>query len=173
MSRMVDLKGKKFGRWTVLERAGNYPGGQVCWLCKCECGTERVVSGINLRRGVSKSCGCYLKDWATERGHKSKHPNWKGGRRKAQNGYIVLSSPEYPGSKYPNKTMEHVVVMARHLGRALLPGESVHHKNGIRDDNRIENLELWVKPQPTGCRVQDAVNWAKEILHRYEPEALK
>jgi len=59
------------------------------------------------------------------------------------------------------------------LGGLLVPGETVHHRNGARNDNRPENLELWVKPQPSGCRVEDAVDWAREILLRYENSPLQ
>lgn len=62
---------------------------------------------------------------------------------------------------------QHREVMEQHLGRPLLPHETVHHKNGHRDDNRIENLELWSSAQPYGQRVEDKLAWAKWFLAQY------
>lgn len=56
--RLKNLVGQRFGRWIVIERAANI-GRHVCWLSRCDCGTERPVSSTNLVKGISKSCGCY------------------------------------------------------------------------------------------------------------------
>lgn len=61
MSRLIDLTNQKFGRLTVVSRAENI-GKQVRWNCVCDCGKEFVAYGTNLRRGLTKSCGCYRKD---------------------------------------------------------------------------------------------------------------
>lgn len=68
--------------------------------------------------------------------------------------------------------LEHRYVMENALGRPLQSHEDIHHINGDRKDNRLENLEIWSHSQPRGQRVSDKVSWAKEILSLYDPVSL-
>lgn len=63
--------------------------------------------------------------------------------------------------------LEHTLIMEKHLGRKLFSWENVHHLNGQRDDNRIENLELWCKPPTKGVRVKDRIKDSVEFLESY------
>lgn len=62
MRILEDLTGCKFGRLQVLEQAGTDKNSHTMWRCKCDCGKETKVSSWNLKKGISKSCGCYRKE---------------------------------------------------------------------------------------------------------------
>ena len=73
---------------------------------------------------------------------REKHPRWKGGRKRETQGYILILNPQHIFANNCGYVREHRLVMEEHLGRYLLPTEVVHHINGVKDDNRIENLRL-------------------------------
>ena len=64
-----DLTGQKFGRLTVIKRADNNKNGSTRWLCKCDCGNEKIVEGGHLRSNKIKSCGCLLTDILIKRNY--------------------------------------------------------------------------------------------------------
>lgn len=151
---------QKFGKWLVIEKTNaRTTGGCVYWLCRCECGKTSIVTTNSLRTGKSTQCrSCASKGW-TRRSNLGARINRKG--------YVVLRGIEHPNAK-GKQILEHVFVMSEQLGRPLLPGETVHHKNGVKTDNQPSNLELWSNSHPTGCRVEDLVIWAKHILEQYQ-----
>lgn len=154
MTDYATLVGQRFGRLIVDQpstRRG--PGTGRYWLCVCDCGNIVRIDGRKLRTGGTKSCGCFRRRVGAS------HHLWKNGFTN-EDGYRVI--------RVAGKAeREHRLVMERALGRKLLPGENVHHINGRKDDNRPENLELWVTHQPKGQRPRDLLEWADEIIARY------
>jgi len=126
----------------------------------------------------TKTAICHI---CKQQKHSTKYKNCKkctnkiradyGTGRYLKSGYVMIFAKNHPratGSR-GNYVFEHILVMEKYLGRYLLPEEKVHHKNGIKDDNSIHNLELWIKPQPTGIRASDALVWAGKITKLYQP----
>lgn len=103
---------------------------------------------------------------------KENNPHWKGGKTRHKAGYVMVLARNHPRAS-SGYVFEHIVVMEEMIGRRLVDKENVHHKNGVKFDNRPENLELWSRPQPSGARVSDLVAWAITLLKRYAPEVLK
>lgn len=172
MPACLNLTGKRFGRLIVGERTISPPKCKLgaSYICKCDCGNERTFRGRNLTTGHAKSCGCLNREVLSRTG--SDRANWKGGRYIDSGGYAHIHTANISGQVYANVNQkkyvfEHVHVMTQHLGRSLRSGETVHHKNGMRNDNRFENLELWSKAQPAGQRVEDKLKWCREFLGQY------
>jgi hypothetical protein len=113
-----------------------------------DCGVEVRRYPVHVARGQDKFF-CNSKCYSSWRRKQPGKPN--------KQGYIVRNLTG-------TQKKEHRRVMEESIGRPLFAHETVHHKNGFRDDNRIENLELWSKSQPYGQRVEDKISWAKRFL---------
>ena len=84
-------------------------------------------------------------------------------------GYVDVYLPGHPMASTNGRVNEHRLMMSNALGRPLESYESVHHRNGDRSDNSIENLELWDRSQPSGQRATDKAQWAGTLLARIAP----
>lgn len=124
----------------------------------CECGTEVLKSAsfqkscvsCQIRRRTCKVCGRITKCRRIRQGHcwpcyqasdprlGEKHPGWKGGRI-SSNGYILVHAPRHPRAE-KSYVREHIIVWEQNHGELLPDGWVVHHLNGVKDDNRPENL---------------------------------
>lgn len=118
------------------------------WKSCSRCGIYRWVCKGNIAKySICHACGNANKKEKYV-GDKSSH--WKGGRMETLQGYIYIlirkDNPYYKMRNYIGYIAKHRLVMAQHLGRCLEKWEIVHHKNHIKTDNRLENLELLESP---------------------------
>jgi len=155
-----------------------------CKKRKCAwCGSWFLTPGLN--GGISECCRpSHSTKWTIYRQQngvdrpKAKEKREQTGVIPSKRGYVLVLSPDHPSCKR-TRTQKYVrrnrLVMEKHLGRYLVEGEEVHHINGVRNDDRIENLELWKKSHPSGRRASDSEmivrNWEKEFSLEISDEA--
>jgi len=77
------------------------------------------------------------------------NPVWKGGKYISTEGYVFMKCEGHPRANKGGYVFEHILVMEKHLGRYITKSENVHHKNHVRTDNLIENLEVLTRGQHT------------------------
>jgi len=129
-----------------LDAPPSVPRGECAWCHR------QFDPRTESQRCCSRSCARFY-EGAYYFGGRGR--GWRGGRVRHTNGYIWVYAPTHPRARSMPYVFEHVLVMERMLERELEPHERVHHRNGKRDDNRPENLELWRIKDPSGVRASD------------------
>jgi|GEM_PF-1576287 len=183
LAREIGITPQNLSRWFKngslprkknLEAACNYLGIEVpmrlqansesrlpLGIANCEsCGKDFPVYKLRVKHCSRECAGHSL----SQRQIGAANARWKGGEivTKKLDGYIKQLEPGHPAADASGYVLQHRLVMEQVIGRPLKKSERVHHKNGKRDDNRPENLELWTgtgtsKKDPHGIRMVDKV----------------
>lgn len=161
-----EMIGSWFQRIFVVSRSGTR-NKERTYNCMCWCGNTMELTTRQIH--IHKSCGCMVREAARIR----REVNTMKWMLRGENRYISIYNPDHPNAQAGGVVLEHILIMANHEGRPLRSDEEVHHENGIKYDNRIENLELWVKSHPAGQRVSDVIRYALEMIDRYPEVAAK
>lgn len=147
MHPKLQIQGMRFGRWLVIEPAGNVKGrGEALWLCRCDCGTERNVVAGSLNSGASKSCGCLAAEAVrlskTKHGMSGTrlHSIWKNMRRRC----LIATTPRF--SDYGGRGIS---ICAEWSDFSVF--HSWATKFGYADDLTLERVDVDGNYEPTNC----------------------
>ena len=144
--KFIEMAGRIFGRWTVIERVGSDKYNKPLWLCECECGNRKEVNGASLRRGDSRSCGCILKEMFTKHGmYKTRlNKTYRGLKQRCYNpnntrysyygGRGIKMCDEWLGKNGPINFMDWALA------------------NGYTDDLSIDRIDNEGNYEPSNCK---------------------
>ena len=143
MGAKLNLRGQKFGRWTVLEEADRQCGG-VRWKCRCECGTVRNVLAGSLRKGASTSCGCYNREVITTHGksHTKLHHAWSSMKDRCTN----------PNAQEADRYINRGIKVCDEWLNSYEAFEEWALANGFRDGLSLDRIDNDGNYEPSNCR---------------------
>ena len=147
MSKLIDLTGQKFGRLTVIRRNG-HRGGHAAWLCKCDCGNEKIVSSKYIRSGGTQSCGCLHRELLASRST----THGEAGTRLYRIWHNMKNRCYYPKDKQYSYYGGRGITVCdawRNSFEAFLDWSLT---NGYRDDLTIDRIDTNGNYEPTNCR---------------------
>ena len=148
MGKCINLIGKRFGRLIVIQQAGREKFGEILWLCKCDCGNEKITSSSRLRKGKCTSCGCYQKEAIV----KAKRKHGMFGTRIYSVWATMIQRCSNPhNSKYKNYGARGISV-CKEWSDSFEAFYEWSMSNGYADNLTIDRINVDGNYEPANCR---------------------